>query len=46
MVCPPVRKDNPRALVSGLSNVQANELCSVSLIPFNVKYSLLFSEPL
>ena len=29
MVCPPIRRDNPRALASGLSVVQADELCSI-----------------
>ena len=28
--CPPVRKDNPRALASGLSTVQADKPCSVA----------------
>ena len=32
MVCPPVRRDNPRALASGLSNVQADEPCSISTL--------------
>ena len=29
MVCAPVRKDNPRALASGLSTVQADKPCSM-----------------
>ena len=33
MVCAPVRRDNPRALASGLSTVQADKPCAVSLVP-------------
>ena len=33
MVCPPVRINNPRALASGLTTVQADKPCSMSLIP-------------
>ena len=33
MVCAPVRRDNPRALARGLSNVQAQKPCSISLEP-------------
>ena len=29
MVCSPVRRDNPRALASGLSTVQADKPCSI-----------------
>ena len=29
---PPVRRDNPRVLSSGLSTVQADETCSISLV--------------
>ena len=36
MVCPPVRRDNPRALASGLSTVQADEPCSISLVAYRV----------
>ena len=32
MVCLPVRRDNPRALASGLSTVQADKLSSISLV--------------
>ena len=32
MVCPPVRGDNPRALASGLSNVQADKPCAILLV--------------
>ena len=32
MVCPPARRDNPRALASGLSTAQAEELCSILLV--------------
>ena len=32
MVCAPVRRDNPRALASGLSIVQADNPCSISLV--------------
>ena len=31
MVCPSVRRGNPRALASGLLTVQAGEPCSISL---------------
>ena len=27
MVCPPIRGENPRALASGLSSVQAEKIC-------------------
>ena len=30
MVCAPVRRDNPRALASGLSSVQADKPCSIT----------------
>ena len=30
MVCPPVRRDNPRALASELSTVQVDEPCPIS----------------
>ena len=33
MVCAPVRRDNPRALESGLSTVQAHKTSSFSLVP-------------
>ena len=33
MVCAPVRRDNPRALVRGFSTVQGHKPCSISLVP-------------
>ena len=30
--CPHVRRDNPRALASGLSTVQADKPCSILLV--------------
>ena len=30
--CPSVRRDNPRALASGLSTVKADTPCSISLV--------------
>ena len=41
MVCPPVRGDNPRALASGLSPVQMDELwyttyISVDLVHYDI----------
>ena len=33
MVCAPVQRDNPRALVRGLSTVQVLKPCSISLVP-------------
>ena len=32
MVCPPVRRDIPQALASGLATVQAGKLCSISIV--------------
>ena len=32
MVCPPVRRDNPRAIARGLSTVKADEPCYMSLV--------------
>ena len=40
MVCPPVQRDNPRALASGLSSVQADEPRSVSLETWYPKETL------
>ena len=32
MVCPSVQRNNPRALASGLTTVEAGERCSISLV--------------
>ena len=41
MVCPPVRGDNPRALASGLSPVQADEPWYNYFIPLSSMWTLL-----
>ena len=41
MVCPPVRGDNPRALASGLSLVQADESWYHYFIPLSSVHTLL-----
>ena len=40
MVCQPVRGDNPRALASGLSKVQADKPCSILLVAQYRVYTL------
>ena len=38
MICPSVRGDNPRALASGLSPVQADKPCCSYFIPLYTQY--------
>ena len=44
IVCPPVRGDNPRALASGFSPVQADKLCYNYCIPPLIVQNLLSAK--
>ena len=44
MVCAPVRRDNTRALARGLSTVQAQKPCSISLVPWYPVWTLHVTE--
>ena len=44
MVCTRVRRDNPQALVSALSTVQAPKPCSISLVTCYPVQSLHITE--